>query len=132
WPVPIPNLNHIFFRAAKATPPPPPPPPLSPLDKEENAYTKGDRGAQSLSIAELEAINSAIVYPNPAKDKLYNSNNFGATQFRLYDVVGKLVNEQTINGQDVQITLPMLTAGLYTVELKNNKGERAVEKLTIR
>ena len=128
-----PDLNHIFFRAAKPTPPPPPPPPAQNNGKNiVQGGNNANQGDEQLSVASTQKNTTATIYPNPAKDKLYISNNFGATQFRLYDAVGKLVNEQTINGQDIQITLPMLTAGLYTVELKNNNGERAVEKLTIR
>ena len=133
WQSMPPDLNHIFFRAAKPTPPPPPPPPAQNNGKNiVQGGNNANQGDEQLSVASTQKNTTATIYPNPAKDKLYISNNFGATQFRLYDAVGKLVNEQTINGQDAQITLPMLTAGLYTVELKNNNGERAVEKLTIR
>lgn len=74
--------------------------------------------------------NSFVIYPNPAKTKIFVVGKFNrATSFLLTDLSGKLILQRTINSNNSfhQIILPDLPAGIYLLRI-----DTIVEKLMIR
>jgi hypothetical protein len=72
-------------------------------------------------ISEVTEINKIRIYPNPANTMLYieleNSANGTLT---LFDLNGKVVFSQAINGDSVQVNMSSLTAGNYILRLVEN------------
>ena len=62
-----------------------------------------------------------MVYPNPAKNTLnvQLANNVSGTLV-LFDVNGKTMLSQTINGNSAQINMSSLTTGNYILRLVEN------------
>jgi hypothetical protein len=60
-------------------------------------------------------------YPNPATDKLFLKNlTLGGSEFKIYDLVGKAVQEGTINETSDYISISSLSPGLYYLVLENH------------
>lgn len=71
--------------------------------------------------------NTKGIFPNPAKNILYISES-NISSVNIKDLHGKIVqNSSTL--QTKQININMLSAGIYLVELFNEKGVVSVEKL---
>lgn len=62
------------------------------------------------------------IYPNPAKDviMLYNESDFIIESVKVYDVLGKLVLEQS--NPSNQIDISSLDSGLLLVQIETDKG----------
>ena len=67
------------------------------------------------------------LYPSPVKDSLTVrlSEAFGRTLFSLYDIQGKLVLQQALEGDMQQIQLGHLSEGMYVAELVNQGTKRS-------
>jgi hypothetical protein len=64
---------------------------------------------------------SVSIYPNPANGFLYIQSNEQVLQVDIYSSIGKL--EKSIRDADIEmINVENLTAGLYLVSLKTDKG----------
>lgn len=75
------------------------------------------------SITENQNKNDLIIYPIPAKDKIYyNSSTFKATKAELFSIDGKKENVK-LDSQDFSIDTKGLDAGIYFLHLfsENNK-----------
>jgi hypothetical protein len=72
-------------------------------------------GLEDFAAAEVK------LYPNPATSVLHiQSDNITATEYAIYNVVGKLVIQNKINdSNDVQINIQNLESGLYFVKINN-------------
>jgi hypothetical protein len=63
--------------------------------------------------------NKPKLYPNPATDLLYIAGDTEASEIEIRDLQGKLlISQKLINGRT--ISLNILSAGVYTVSLKND------------
>lgn len=80
-----------------------------------------------------EGKNTVHIFPNPVKSgaELVVDNNIGATNFRLYDITGRLVMSSGIS-TDNKVKLKDIPAGNYIAELSNINGEKAVNKIEIK
>jgi hypothetical protein len=90
------------------------------------AYTK------NLGIDDLH-LNTAFIYPNPAKDEITVITNNTVTKDQklyIYNVLGKLIRVITL--QDIQqfIDISDLKNGIYLLEIKSNNLSN-VQKLII-
>lgn len=75
------------------------------------------------SISENQNKNDLIIYPNPAKDKIYyNISTFKVTKVELFSIDGKKENIK-LDSQDFSIDTKGLDAGIYFLHLfsENNK-----------
>ena len=75
------------------------------------------------NIEDVESTSSATiqVYPNPAENILHVKLATAANgTLALYDVSGKVVFTQAINGTNVQLNIGMLMAGKYILRLVQN------------
>ncbi|WOD45180.1 GEVED domain-containing protein [Hwangdonia lutea] len=76
----------------------------------------------ALSVEELStAINGTKLYPNPVKNIL-NIRTSGASEVKIYNVVGKLVFDDEVSVERKELDVSHLTNGLYFVKVKNDLG----------
>jgi hypothetical protein len=65
-----------------------------------------------------------LVYPNPTADYVtlkLNQNNQQQFNFKVYDSVGKLVNEGKASSNNPNISFQGLASGQYTISLTDNQ-----------
>lgn len=93
----------------------------------------GCESLPSLSISVIVGLEAPVaggitVYPNPADQQLYISQmSTGFYQVRIYSVDGKLVRGLEVDGQNgapVPVNVNGLPAGVYSLELLNEWGNR--------
>lgn len=105
---------------------------------EFNFIFGNDNGAARNNIARLHLGNVTVsnkanimthseskLYPNPAREffNLSRKSNQPA-QVRIYDMLGRMVQEQSLNGTQNTINIKHLNKGLYSVQLlENNRTE---------
>ena len=69
-----------------------------------------------------EQMRQVNAYPSPATDKLFLKNHaFGGSEFKIYDPVGKLVQEGTVTETLDYISISSLSPGLYYLVLENHQ-----------
>jgi uncharacterized protein YfaS (alpha-2-macroglobulin family) len=69
------------------------------------------------------------IYPNPAENGTihvkFDAKQQADFQIALYDAVGKLIYQETINAEkgpnDHAIELPNVAAGMYQLEIRNDQ-----------
>lgn len=82
------------------------------------------------SISENQNKNDLIIYPIPAKDKIYyNSSTFKVTEAELFSIDGKKENVK-LDSQDFSIDTKGLDAGIYFLHLFN-ENNKIVKKVII-
>lgn len=90
-------------------------------------------GKNGVGIENTEYVDhSFTIYPNPAKDQLYIRNSL-VQSFRLkvYTVNGLKVIEEEFNSNYAQVNLQGLEAGVYLIEIIDEKGKQGVQKLIV-
>jgi hypothetical protein len=88
----------------------------------DTTFTAHFATCENVGIKSINAESPLKVYPNPTNNALYVEmerfvNNGTLT---LFDMSGKLVLSQAINGNSAQINLSVLTAGNYILRLVEN------------
>jgi len=88
---------------------------------------------QGISMKELNAKPTIILYPNPAKDNV--SITFSAEvktgTVKLINAIGQVIlTKEVKNASSVEINLNAMNKGVYFVQIENN-GEKAVKRLII-
>jgi hypothetical protein len=74
--------------------------------------------AASVKVDEMKATTNISVYPNPAKDKVMielPENTVGT--LALFDMNGKIIRRQSVNGNINTIDIDFLSAGAYILRL---------------
>ncbi len=75
--------------------------------------------------------NTLVVYPNPAISEAFVSvENAGMTTVSVYDIQGRLVNEQSVEakaGEQVRISTEMLNAGMYFITVSDDSAVRTAK-----
>ena len=87
----------------------------------------------STSITELAELNNIVVSPNPNDGKITftSSKYFSDIEMKLYDVVGKLVLADNLNGIKKEMELN-LKNGVYFITLINKEtGQQTIRKIVI-
>ncbi len=90
-----------------------------------------------VSLEERERMDGITVYPNPAKDKLYirfNAENPSnrKLEWTLTDALGRLQMEGVSTDEKIaEISIQSLSAGLYSLELTDEKGMRWIEQILV-
>lgn len=59
-----------------------------------------------------------VLYPNPAKDKVYLGNATIGTPFKILDNTGRNVKSGEIRKQLEEIDINGLTPGIYYIDIK--------------
>ena len=71
-----------------------------------------------------ENLMGVSIYPNPTAGKLFvQLENTAIQSISIFDITGKLVQEDISLSQDKSIDLSLLETGVYIVEVLNNKGD---------
>jgi len=81
-----------------------------------------------LGTEEFETDSTIKVYPNPAKDVVNISGDYGLTSVQLYDIQGRLLQTALVNDTEMTLNLTGRAAGMYFVKVTSDKGV-AVEKV---
>lgn len=98
---------------------------------ELNGITK--RLRWKLSIPENSNKETTFkIYPNPIQSGsiIHTENNFGATQFSISNIEGKLIQKGKLMSSN-EIQLAQLSAGIYLLEISNAEGKKARQKMSI-
>lgn len=88
----------------------------------------------SVSVPAINTSNATgfSVYPNPSSGNITIENSIEATSLTVSDMSGKVLRVLPIGGKGKeQVSVKELAAGVYFLEIKNDKGQSAVEKLII-
>jgi len=73
---------------------------------------------QSTGVVNLGTKNNINLYPNPIKDNFtVNLENETKGQVIIYDMLGKIVTSQEINGKSITINISHLPKGVYNVRV---------------
>lgn len=79
----------------------------------------------TVGINDPQVSSNVTIYPNPAHDHLFIKADQPVIRYRLYNVIGGLVGEET-NAADKnsfnQVDLTSLQKGIYVIELEFEKG----------
>jgi uncharacterized repeat protein (TIGR01451 family) len=82
-----------------------------------------------LKVEEKKPVSMLSIFPTPANELVHigfrNLKGFGNLRLRLYDVYGKSVLEQKMQGKSAEILRNGLTSGVYFLEIWD--GERVIE-----
>jgi len=76
-----------------------------------------------------------VIYPNPAFDVFYLSvddKDFSNGILEIYDLTGRLKNQQMLNIGRNSINIGELSSGMYLVRIKSSKGKIQTGKLIVR
>jgi len=72
------------------------------------------------------------IYPNPASDQINVTSNFNITEIEIYNTIGKLIMNNSIQKRDFTINVNDLIPGVYFLKLKNENGITETKKIMIR
>lgn len=82
--------------------------------------------------AENFALNSLKVYPNPASQVLNISNQEQIKSLSVHNVLGKVVLYKEVNGNDLQLDITSLAAGMHILETTDVNGVTNFTKLIVK
>lgn len=90
----------------------------------------GKNGVGTDDIASIDY--SYSIYPNPARNHIYIRNNFVSSfEVKIYTINGvELIRNET-HSNYTQINLSNLSAGVYLIEIYDDKGKQEVQKLIV-
>jgi hypothetical protein len=92
--------------------------------------------AKTSGVGNIASNTQLQVYPNPTKDKVSitcNSLEYGAYQVKVRTITGAEVLQAKgfyKNGDVIELSLNDLAAGMYLLELSQDNGFRATQKIT--
>ncbi len=85
-----------------------------------------------LSTLEASAIEKAqdiSIYPNPANDELQIENANPNSEYKLYNLVGIILQHGVLQYSSNTIQLNTLPPGMYLLQIADSKGERTVHRI---
>ncbi|MBK7937277.1 MAG: lamin tail domain-containing protein [Lewinellaceae bacterium] len=73
------------------------------------------------------------LWPNPARDAVFvRYHHNGEARIRLFDVLGKIVLEETMPGTEANLSLANLPAGIYRVEIRSGNNTSLSQLAVVR
>ena len=93
----------------------------------------GTATAQEPRNASSAMIENLNFYPNPVTNgKIYiTSKNVSAKEISIYDVLGKLVLQTTLNTNSKEVNVAALNSGVYIIKIKEGDAT-ATRKLIVK
>jgi hypothetical protein len=73
-------------------------------------------------INELESESGVLVFPNPFTDKITIKNSFNNSSVSIVDVLGKVVFEEQIASNEIELDLSHLNTGFYQMIVKGDNN----------
>lgn len=89
------------------------------------AILKGDEAG--LNVDHFNSGESISIYPNPVKDLFTIESVDLISQIGLFDLQGRLLETQIVNGQSVSFDLSPRASGLYFLKVTTSKGIETVK-----
>ena len=90
--------------------------------KKNGEEIYGERCDEVVSILKpIRKVDNITIYPNPTNSNLYFETNLLVTSYKIIDISGRYIDENIISGSTIE--LYKLKAGMYILELYNNKKE---------
>lgn len=81
-------------------------------------------------IEELHASEyNVLIFPNPAKNKVYIETDFDFASTQIFNLTGNLV--KTVDASSKEINLQELPSGLYFVRIELSNGKEVTKKLVV-
>lgn len=90
-----------------------------------------------VNVKEQEFTKQVVVYPNPAKDKLFiaiDDGTYAEAQIKIHDILGKEMLAKNSFNKKIEIDISLFSAGIYfvTVEsLQDNLPKKTTKKIII-
>ena len=83
------------------------------------------------STSELDFAQGQVsLYPNPTKGKIRMESESMITKIEIFDLSGRLVEEQTFNHHTFELDITTLNPGVYTVKLYSSlSGSQIVKRI---
>ncbi len=100
---------------------------------------KFDKSSDAITVTVIDCIKpnqEFIIYPNPAKDKLFIEFNRmikANTKFELYNILGQFIASYILpeNTNKCELVLPSVAQGVYSYRLSENNSVIVEDKLVI-
>jgi hypothetical protein len=85
---------------------------------------------KKITDVEVDALNSVVVYPNPATDfvQIANAEGFRIT---IMNSTGNVVEQNVVNSDNYTVDVSNLTRGIYLIKLVNGESVRTI-KITVK
>jgi uncharacterized repeat protein (TIGR01451 family) len=77
---------------------------------------------QALNNPDFEQDQSISLYPNPTKDKVYINGENNLQSIQLYDVQGRLLQTQLVEGNESVVDISTQSNGVYFIKVTSDKG----------
>ena len=85
-----------------------------------------------VGIDEASVENQVVLYPNPAKEKLFiNLNNVRAEELQVYSSIGSLITKQTNLEGRVELNTNYLSEGIYFVKILTKENALVIKSFSI-
>jgi hypothetical protein len=92
----------------------------------------GEANSVSVLSSPLRGDKRGASYPNPANDVLFiDAKDYSYIDIKLYNIMGELVIEKTIDNASIGLDVSKLANGIYVYKALNNGLEIKVGKLVI-
>jgi len=101
--------------------------------------TVDSEGNQTTTVQEITVENTLgvedqeiaglVMYPNPADNVLHIEAIETLTNIKLYNLLGQILINESINTTQIQLSLEKLSSGMYLIEISNKEGRKAVKRL---
>lgn len=97
---------------------------------EEDLRPENDTAIAFLAVANQEGLETKLaIYPNPTKGILHVQGEVQIESYRVYNLIGQLILQQTVKAKDFECDLTHLKQGVYLIELNTTQG-RITKRIT--
>jgi uncharacterized repeat protein (TIGR01451 family) len=86
------------------------------------ATNEAETTFQALSNPDFEQDLSVSLFPNPTKDKVYINSENDLHSIQLYDVQGRLLQTQLVEGNESVVDISTQSNGVYFIKVTSAKG----------
>jgi hypothetical protein len=86
------------------------------------ATNEAETTFQALNNPSFEQDQSISLYPNPAKDKVNVSGDYDLQSIQLFDVQGRLLQTQLVEGNQTVLDIATQSNGVYFIKVTSDKG----------
>ncbi len=86
------------------------------------ATNEAETTFQALSNPDFEQDQSISLYPNPTRGKVNISGDFTLQSVQFYDVQGRLLQTQLIDGDKATLDIALQSNGVYFIKVTSDKG----------
>jgi hypothetical protein len=84
-------------------------------------------------VGDLALNNSIVIYPNPARDRIYLKGKNTIKHVSIFDLQGKMVHDESFSGSLEQtLFIDHLPPGLYLVQATNQTGAISTNKISVK